>query len=179
MSDLKTSSDGKETSGVKKDFTGEIVNSEVNATEERFQTEYESDFDIFFEIEPLTEYEKRQYVLGLDVSESWGSKWQIMMAFLENLHGPLAEKGVTTLEELADFLVGNVYEFRELDFDSDAVVTWEHAPNGGHEAAVRDLFPDEDYRPDPLTVPVREITDSEELAELGVEDAGDVEEIDF
>lgn len=179
MSDLKTSADAKETSGVKKDFIGEVVNSEVDATEERFQTEYDSDFDVFMEIEPLTEYENTQYILGLDVSESWGSTWQVMVAHIENIHGPLSENGVTTLEEFADFLIGKVYAFHELDFSSDAVVTWEHAPNGGREAAVTDLFPDEEYRPDPLTVPTQEITDDEKLADLGVEDAGDVEEIDF
>lgn len=179
MTDLKTSADAKETDGVKTDFIGEVVKSEVDATDERFQTEYDSDFDVFMEIEPLTEYENRQYILGLDVSQSWGSKWQVMMAHIENIHGPLAESGVTTLEELSDFLTGKVYKFRDIDFGSDYVVEWQHAPNGGKEAAVTELFPDEEFRPDTLTVPVAEVTDDETLADLGVEDAGDVEEIDF
>lgn len=179
MSDLKTSADARETAGEMEDFIGEVVNSEVDATSEQFQTEYDSDFDVFMEIEPLTEYENTQYILGLNVSESWGSKWQVMMAHVENIHGRLADSGVTTLEELADFFVGNVYQFGTIDFDSDYVVEWEHAPNGGHSEEVTELFPDEDYRPDELTVPQAEIVDDERLSDLGVEDAGDVEEIDF
>jgi len=178
MSQLPTSQDGEEGTGVKKDFVGEVISSEVDSQREKFQTEYDSDFDVFMEIHPLTQYENNQFVLGLNTSTNWSSKWQVMMAHIEGIHGPLGENGVESLEDLAEFLTGRVYEFKELDFGDDYEVEWEHAPDGGKTAVLSELFPDPEYRPDPMVVPVAEVTDDERLADLGVEDAGEVQEVE-
>lgn len=179
MVDIMGSEDGESGTGKKENFIGRVVRSEVDASDERFQTEYESDFDVFMQITPLTEYEEDQFVLGMDTSTAWGSRYLIMVGHLENIHGPLGENGITDGESLCDFLEGKVYEFRDLTFEEDEEFTWEHGGQDGHTEAIRDLFPDEEYRPDNMTVPVREVTDPEELADLGIEAGEEVTEPDF
>lgn len=175
------SSQGEEGAGTKENFIGKVIYSDPDETHESASEggDYDSDFEQVAVIEPLTEYEKKQYIYGLDIRNSWGSKWMLFIGHLENIHGPVEENGIESLEELADFLEGKVYEWRELSFTEDEEFTWEHAPEGGVTKNIQSLFGGMENPPNNLLVPIRHVSDPEELAELGEEESAEVDEVDF
>lgn len=187
MADPLGSSSAEEATGAKSDFIGKVTFSRVDCDcsicesgREASGGEYTSDVDHLMAIEPLTEYEKQQNVLGIDVRRSFGSKWMLFVGHVENIIGSLEENGVEDLDDFTALLEGRTFEFRELTFEEDEEFVWEHAKGGeGYSAVIKDLFAGMTNPPSPMLVPVREVTDPDELAELGAEEAGDVEEVDF
>jgi hypothetical protein len=190
MTDIMGSGEAEEGTGAKQTFIGRVKFSRVDCDCEICQKGREAaeqggydidpDFDHIFAIEPLTEYENQQNVLGLNASKSYGSKWMMMTGHIENLLGTFAENGIETMEDLADFLEDRVLEFRDLTFEEDEEFTWEHAAGGdGYTANINNLFRDMENPPDSMLVPVGEITDEEKLAELGAEESIETEEVEF
>jgi hypothetical protein len=190
MVDAFSSSDAEESTGAKDNFIGKVVFSRVDCTcdicskgkssAEEKGYDIDTDFDHPAQIEPLTEYEKKQNVLGLNTSTSFGSKWMIFAGHLENIHGSFQENGVESLDDLAEMIEGNVYEWREVTFTEDEDFTWEQANNGdGATYNIGNLFGGMENPPNEMLVPVRQITDPDELAELGAEESAEVEEVDF
>lgn len=138
------------------------------------EEELASDYDHFFHIQPLTEYEKPQNVFGLNTNDNFTSKWMVMIGHLERVHGSLREHGVESLEDLGEFLEGRVYEFRDITWEEDEEFTW---PNAGVSKNLKDMF-DGDFTPRSMLVPIREVEDEDELADLGVDEVDEVEEVE-
>ncbi len=192
MTDLMGSSEGEETTGKRDNFIGRVEFSRVNCTCEDCakgddaaskagvdEEDLQNDIDHLFRVEALTEYDGSSFnVFGIDVSTSWQSKWQVFTAFFENNIGTFNELGLESTEDITDYLEGRVFEFRDVTFEEDEELTWEHSPNG-HTEVLGEMFDDGEYSPNSILVPVREITDDQKLAELGVTDDGEVEEVDF
>jgi len=104
----------------------------------------------------------------------------VFIGHLENTIGPLREYGVDSFADLCELLTGRVFEFRELTFEEDEMFTWEHAKGGdGYTANIHNLFSDMTNPPDAMLLPVREVDDPNELADVGAEESGEVEEVDF
>lgn len=182
MPDIFGSGEGEEGSGAKDNFIGKVVYSdpdEIHPESNAGSDEYSSDFEQVAVIEPLTQYEKKQYIYGLDVSNSWGSKWMMFVGHFENIHGSLADNGIDNLEDFADFLEGKVYEWKDLTFTEDEEFTWEQAPEGGVTKNIRDIFSGMENPPNNMMVPTRHVSDPEELAEYGEEESAEVEDVDF
>lgn len=182
MPDIFGSGEGEEGSGAKDNFVGKVIYSDTDDTHSSASAgsdEYDSDFEQVAVVEPLTQYENNQYIYGLDVSSSWGSKWMIFIGHFENIHGSLPDNSIGNLEELADFLVGNVYEWRDITFTEDEEFTWEEAPDGGVTKNIRDIFSGMENPPNNMIVPVRHVDDPQELAEYGEGESAEVEDVDF
>jgi hypothetical protein len=183
MTDFMGSEQAEEATGAKENFIGQIIHSDPeemhSSVDESQGGDWESDFEQPAVIEPLTQYESLQYIYGLNTAKSFGSKWQVFVGHIENIHGPLSEHGIESMDDFAEFLEGRVYEWRELTFEEDEDFHWEHAPDGGRTENIHNLFKDSDNPPNALLVPVREVTDANELAEIGAEESAEVEEVDF
>lgn len=167
-----------EGSGTREPFIGRVVRSEVDSDDERFNTQYDADWDIVYEIEALDSDYENMFELSLNVRQSLGSKFMVFVGHLENIHGKLAEYEIDGLEDMAEFLEGRVYEFNDVDLTADRDFTFEHKGDG-HTVNFKELFGGLENPPDSMLLPVREVTDPEELAELGVESEGSVEEVEF
>lgn len=187
MPDVFGSSSAEEATGAKQNFIGKVKFSRVDCDcpicesgREAGGDQYDSDIDHLLAIEPLTEYDKQQNVLSVNARRSFGSKWMVFIGHLENAIGPLEEHGVESFEDLCELLTNRVFEFRELTFEEDETFTWEHAKGGdGYSANISNLFQDMTNPPDAMLVPVREVTDPEELSEIGAEETGEVEDVEF
>jgi hypothetical protein len=175
-----SSDDADESSGTRPNFIAQIVRSEVDTEDEDLQgnPEYESDYDVLYELDVLDADYSNMYELGIDVRESLASKWKVLMGHLENIHGPDTIRNLGSLEELAEFLDGRVYEFKDQDMTADEDFTFEHKGDG-HTINFMQEFGDYENPPNSTLLPVREVTDNDELADLGVEDSGTVEEAEF
>ena len=167
----------EESEGTRENFIGKVVRSEVDTDEERFQTQYENDMDIVYEIEVLSEDWENLFELGLNGAEALNSKFKVFIGHLENIHGSLADHGVEGFEDLAEFLEGRVYEFKDQDMTADEEFTFEERSDS-LTVNFSELFSDMDNPPNQMILPVREVTDEDELADLGTEGGGDVEEVD-
>lgn len=192
MTELMGSSEGEETTGQRENFIGRVVFSRVDcdcpdctAGDEGAkkagvdEEELENDIDHLYKIEALTEYEGSHFnQFGVNVSTSWQSKWQVFTAFFENNIGTFQALGLEDTQDITDYLEGRVFEFRDITWDEDEELVWEHSPNE-HTENLGEMFEDGEYKPNNMLVPVREIEDEEELAELGAVDDGEVEEVDF
>lgn len=173
------SSEGKEESeGTRPNFIGTVVRSEVDTDDDRFQTQYENDIDILYEIDALSHDWENVYELGINTADALNSKWTILIGHLENIYGDLAEQGVTDLESFCEFLEGKTFEFKDLSFEADEDFTFENREDK-KQVNLKALFEDQDNTPNPMLVPLREVTDPDELAELGAESEANVEEVDF
>ncbi len=190
MVDALGSGSAEESAGNKENFIGKVEWSRVECDCEICQKGREAaseggfdadrDFDHPAKIQPLTQYDEYQHILGLNVSTAFSSKWMIFAGHVENIHGSFEENGVEELGDIADLLEGNVYEWREITFTEDEEFTWEEA-NGGEGATyhIGNLFSDMDNKPRDMLVPVREVDDPDELSELDAEDEAEVDEVDF
>jgi hypothetical protein len=182
MPDVFGSGEAEEGTGAKENFIGKIVYSDPEETHPDVDEggDWDRDFEQVAVIEPLTEYDNTQYIYGMDVRKSFGSKWMVFIGHVENIHGPLAELGIESLDDLADFLEEKVYEWRDLTFEEDETFTWEYAKGGeGYSANINGLFSDMENPPNSLLVPVRHVDDPEELAEYDETESAEVEEVDF
>lgn len=182
MEDAFDTGDLDESSGAKENFIGEVADSAVDIEDAEVDIDsgsdqYESDIDLVYAVDPLTEYDSTFYELGLNASGSRVSKWGVLLTHLENIYGQtLPELGVETREELAERLKGKVFEFRDITFQEDEVIESEVT---GEEINLKE-FRDMENPPNSMLVPVREVTE-DELAELDfdADDDGDVEDVDF
>ena len=174
-----TSEGAEEAQGTRENFIAEVVRSEPDSDDERFQTQYESDIDILYELSVLDRDYENVFELGLNVNAgSLNSKWMVLIGHLENIHGREAIADLGGLDDLAEFLEGRVYEFKEQDMTADEEFTWEEK-NGDNTINYQDAFGGQDNEPNPMLLPVREVTDEDELADLGAESEGTVEEVEF
>lgn len=186
-SDPLSSEEGVDEVPAKDNFIGKVEFSRVNcecpdctkgaegaAKKGLKEEELESDYDHFFHVQPLTEYEKPQNVFGLNTNDNYTSKWMVMIGHLENVHGPLRGHGVENLEDLAEFLSGKVYEFRDITWQEDEEFTW---PGTGTTKNLGRMFTG-DFTPRSMLVPIREVTDEDELMDLGADEADEVEEVE-
>lgn len=176
--DAFSSDDAEESTGTRPNFIGKVIASAVESQEERFQTQYENDIDVLYEIDALDHDWENVFELGVNVRQSIGSKWMVLIGHLENIFGPETVRGWDSLEDMLDFLEGKVFEFKDQDFTADEDFTFEHKGDG-HTINFKDTFGDLENPPNSMMLPVREVTDAEELADLGVETDGATEEVDF
>lgn len=176
MADPFSTDEAEESSGTRPDFIGQVVRSEVNATEDRFSGgQYENDIDILYELKPLDKDWDNVYELGLNTAGSLGSKWMFLIGFLENIYGPDTVRNFESLEELTEFLDGKVFKITDFDFSTTDEVEFEYR-QGGTTVIPAQLFADSDNPPNPMLLPLEEITDETELADLGVEGEVEAEE---
>jgi len=173
-----SSDDAEETQGTRQNFIGRIVRSDPDPEDEMFDTEYDSDFELLYEVEPLSEDWKNLMELGINVRKSLGSKWMVLIGHLENIHGAETIRGFSSLDDMAEFLEGKVYEFEDVDLTEDKEFTFEEKQEG-KTINYKDKFGGSDNPPNPMLLPVREVTDEDELADLGVEGDGTVDEVEF
>lgn len=159
------------------------------ASREEAEAQAERDFDHFMEIkvfEPEKYAGKTFHVLGLDVPESgnFESKWMIEMGFLYNIYGNLEDNyGVgkdadsleEELEDIAEFLTGKVFKFRDIGFTEDELHPYAEYVSDA-EVTFKEIGEHSSSTMNPLTVPVEEV-DAEEYGEP--KDTGDVEEVEF
>jgi len=175
--DAFSSEDATETSGTRENFTAEVVRSEPDTDEERFQTQYSSDWDIVYELRPLDAEYDNVFELGMNQRESLESKFFVLVGHLENIHGPLSDNGVESLKELAEFMEGNVYEFTDQDMTADEEFVFTES---GRSLNYEDAFGGLDNPPESMLLPVRQVTDADELADLGVGDNASIDDtVDF
>jgi len=182
MPDVFGSGDAEEGMAAKENFVGKVIYSDPDETHPDVDEggDWERDFEQVAVIEPLTEYDNRQYIYGMDVRQSFGSKWMVFIGHIENLHGPIAELGIESTQDLADFLENKVYEWRELTFEEDEEFVWDFADGGeGYTANLKNLFSGMENPPNSLLVPVRHVDDPSELEEYGEEESADVDEVEF
>lgn len=188
--DPLSSDEGSDEVPAKNNFIGRVVFSRIDcdcedcasgdeaaAAKGYDEGELDHDYDHFFKVEPLTEYDKEMSVYGLNINDNFQSKWMVMVGHLEKVHGNLRGQGVESLEDLPEFLTGRVYEFRDITFQEDENFTW----GDGTTKNLGQMFTG-DFTPNSMMVPVREVTDEDELMDLGVDDSDgveDVEEIDL
>jgi len=176
--DAFSSDDAEESSGTRPNFIGEVVSTAVESTDDRFQTQYENDIDVLYEIDVLDHDYENVFELGVNVRQSVGSKWMVLMGHLENIHGTEEARSFGGLEEFSEWLEGKVYEFKDQNMTADEDFTFEHKDDG-HTINFQAEFGDYDNPPNSMLLPVREVTDADEMADLGVEDDGTAEEVDF
>jgi len=179
MSDPLTPDDAEDVSGTKDNFIGKVRGTSIDglcseALNDGYQessNQYESDvpvYDHFMYIKPLDGvYDSHQNVLGLAVRSGRQTKWMTMMAHLFDIHGEEWENTVGGYEDIPEFVKGRVYEFRDISWSEDEEVpglgvTYQEIGRGNDQINT-------------MLVPVREITDENELADLGVEDESGVD----
>lgn len=175
-----SSDDADSDAGTRENFVGRIVRSEVDTDDEDLAGDerYESDIDVLYELEVLDQDYSNMFELGVDVRQSLASKWMVLMGHLENIHGPEEVRSFGSLEEFTEWLEGRTYEFKDQNMTADEDFTFEHKDDG-HTINFQAEFGDYDNPPNSMLLPVREVTDADELADLGVEDEGTAEEVDF
>lgn len=173
-----SSDEAEESTGTRPNFIARVVGGEVESKDERFQTEYENDIDVLYELEALDHDWENVFELGVNVRQSLGSKWMVLIGHLENIHGPDEIRSLDSLDDLIEFLQGRVYEFKDQDFTADEEFAFKHKGDG-ETINFKDVFGELENPPNSMMLPVREVTDEEELADLGVEAEGATEEVDF
>lgn len=144
---------------------------------EKKGVDVETDYDHFAAIKPLTEYDNQMHVLGLNTNTNLNSKWMVMLHFVQDIHGNLNQIGVESLEDIGDFLTNRTYEWMDITWDEEQEIDFE---GDSYTPRIKDIFEGSDNKPNSMLVPVREVTDEEEIQELGEEpDTSEVEEVDF
>ena len=167
----------------------EYLMENENLSKEEAEEQAKSDFDHFMQIEVLgpAKYEgKTFHVLSLDVPESgnFESKWMVEMGFLHQIHGNLRTEfgvgeGAETLEEeleqIAEFLVGRAYEFKDISWTED-----EYHPfaeyNSDASVTFKEIGENSSNEMRPLTVPTAEVDPSEHGEP---KDTGETQEVDL
>lgn len=180
MSDPLTPDDAEDVSGTKENFVGRVVGSSVDglvqqAIEDGYEEpgqSYESDvptFDHFMYVEVLDgTYDNNQNVFNLAVRSGRQTKWMVMMAHLADVHGEEWEEAVDSYKDIPEFIAGNVYEFRDIGWTEDEEVpslgvTYQEVGRGNDQISE-------------MLVPVRQVTDENELADLDAQESSGVEE---
>lgn len=182
MVDAFSSEGAEETSGTKPNFIGRIVSSNPDGGEhpmrEEFMDEGKEYFQFLYEIEVLDKDWKNQLQYGVAMTNNFSSRWMFLIGHLENIHGPLADNGIEGPEDLAEFLEGRVYEFREINWKEDEEFVWEESP-GKHSVNISEMFADSDNQPNEFIAPVREVGE-DELADIDqADESEEVEEVEL
>lgn len=171
MESPMSTDDAVESTGAKENFVGKVMFSHMECDCDicsQGKAEYDRDYSHFAAIEPLDgTYEKQQNVLGVDISAGPQTIWMTIVAHLEEVHGSLADHDVESPADLEEFLEGRVYEWQDITFaETDEVPGYDHtyADIGG------------DTTPNTKLLPVREVTDDDELADLGATESAGVDE---
>jgi len=179
MSDPLTPDDAEDVSGTMNNFIGKVIGSSVdglalealNDGYEESSSRYESDvpeFDHFAYIQPLDgTYDSNQNILSLSVRGGRQTKWMTMMAHLFDIHGDEWTEAVDNYKDIPDFIKGRVYEWRDVSWSEN-----EEVP--GLDVTYQEIGRGNDQI-NTMLVPVREVTDENELADLGVENSGGVD----
>lgn len=187
MADPLSTDEGTERSSAKQNFIGKVEFSRPECDCEfcekgRQNANFQNDddrtrYDHVFAIKPLSQYEKQQNEFALTVNDNWQSKWMVFIGHLQQIHGNLKESGVTDLDSMGEFLTGKIYEFREITWQEDEEFSY---PGTDVTVNFGSMFAGSENLPNEMLVPVREVTDEDEIADLGEEatkDSGDVEEV--
>lgn len=186
MADPLSSSEGSDEPAARRNFVGRIEFSRVECDCEHCQKGEEAkaksgedwddyDYQHLYKIQPLSEYNKPMSEFGINASDRFASKWMVFIGHLENLHGNLRENDINSLEELGEFLTGRVYEFRDITWEEDEEFDF---PGEDTPTLKLDEIFDGDFQASSMLVPVREVADEDELADLGENEVSDeVEEI--
>lgn len=182
MVDPLTLDDVDENAGAKDNFIGRVVDNSVDglaesADYEQSEQKWERDIDHFAYIEVLDgTYDKHQNIFSMDVRSGPMSKWTVMVMHLTDIHGNLREDcGIETAEGVLEFIRDRVYEWKDVTWQED-----EEYPIYGEEHGITYADIGQENDPNSMLVPVREVTDEDELADLGQDvDTGDVEEVDL
>lgn len=169
--------DEEESSGGKPNFVGRVVTSEAQSEKYSGNPEYRNEdsdyFDHLYEIEVIDRDWDNVHEFSLEVSNNPESKWMVLINHLVDIHGDLkANHGLETAADIAEFLEGRVYEFRELTFSEDEV--YEYAT--GREINFSHLFNDSENAPNPLLVPVEEIDDPDSVEMVEEDDDVDIDD---
>jgi len=178
MTDAFSSDAAEETQGTRENFIARVVRSDADPDDDMFNTDYTSDYELVYELEALDHDWENLMELGVNVRKSLGSKWMVLIGHLENIHGAETIRGFSSLDDMAEFLEGKVYEFEDVDLTEDKEFTFEEKQEG-KTINYKDKFGGSDNPPNPMLLPVREVTDEDELADLGVEGDGTVDEVEF
>lgn len=194
MVDALGSDKGESESGTKPNFIGRVVTSEYQSDDYPVKQEYldedesrEDYFEHLYEIEVLKVLgndESAQWdnlhEFSLKITRNWDSKWMVAVGHIENIHGRFADNEVDSYEDLADFLEGQVYEFREIGWDEDEEFVWEESPDQ-HSVMLSNVFQGSENPPNELIVP-QDTVDEDTLMDMGVEQSAEdaeVEEVDL
>jgi len=176
MVDPFSTEDATEGQGSKQNFIGTVIDSSVDTDRENFQSEYDQDIDILYEVKPLTVYDKNMYELGVNVRSSKYSKWMVFLAHLEDIYGSLDEQGIDSLEDLTEFLEGKTFEFKDVVFSDGESITF---PTTGEEIDLGRVGGD-DNETNPMMVPIREVEQDEiDGLDESETDSDDVEEVEL
>lgn len=189
MADPLSTDEGEERSSAKQNFIGKVLFSNKDCDCElcqkgRSSANFQRDddrevFDHIYAIQPLTQYENQQNEFALTVNNNFQSKWMVFIGHLQQIHGNLKQSGIESVEDLGDFLTDRVYEFREITWTEDEDFVY---PDADYTVNYKQMFANSQNRPNEMLVPVREVTDEDELADLGANEAGgadEVEEVDL
>jgi len=171
MASPLTPDDAEDDTGKKENFVGRVVGSSVEGHPDAYLEDgnspsgrsFESDvpqFSHFAYIEVLDDtYDKNQNIFNLDVRKGRETKWMVMMAHLYSIHGEEWEESVEDHTDIPDFIEGRVYEWRDVAWtEGESVpglgVTYQEVGRGKEQIK-------------PMLVPIREVTDEDELSEHG------------
>lgn len=194
MVDALSSADGEESSGTKPNFIARVVESEYQSDDNPVKEEYlgedesrEDYYEHLYELEVLRVLGDNEdaswdnlHEFSLKLTNNFQSKWMVFLGHLENIHGSLADNDIGSYEDMAEFLTGRVYEFREIGWTEDEEFTWDQSPDG-KTINISQIFANSDNPPNELIVPVREVGE-DEMADLGVEPGAgeaEVEDVDL
>lgn len=203
MVDPLGTDDAEEVSSGKPNFIGRIVGSEKESDEFGVKEEYigadesrEDYYEHLYEIAPLVKLDRESgewveagwdnlHEFSLKINTNPSSKWMVFMAHLESAVGDVREYiaeqtgnevGDVSIADLEDALTGEVFEFRELTWTEDEDIEFKGGEITRNLQMLGKQFGDGGNLPNPLTVPVRRITDADTLADLGVEQEPDADE---
>jgi len=170
MSDPLTPDDAEDVSGKQQNFIGKVVGSSVEGLAQEAidhgynesKNQYESDvpqFDHVAFIKPIDgTYDKYQNILGLNVREGRQTKWMALMSCFYAIHGDEWVENVESYKDIPDFIKGRVYEWQDVNWTEDSEVpglgiTYQAIGRGNDQI-------------NNMLVPIREVTDENELADL-------------
>lgn len=179
MVDAFSTDEGEETNGKKDNFIGRVVTSDVVSDEYPVKDEYREDdetyIDHLYEIEVLSEDWDNMSEFSIKLSSSYTSKWMVLLHHLEQFLGNLREEGIDSPQDLCEYLEGRVFEFKDISWEEDEEIDF---GEGSPTYKLSEMFEGNDNSPNNFMVPVREVTDEDELADLGGEVGKDGDDAD-
>lgn len=182
MTDPLSPDDADGSPGARESFVGTVKFSRINcdceicesgrkgAEEAGVEIDDEGRVDHLMAIEVIDDtHENDQNVLGIKVNNTPGTKWMTMIDHLSAIHGDLKEEhGVTSIEELTDFLEGNTYKFKDITWKEDEQIPFR---DFSYAEAVEDYT----NTPKAMWVPVEEEDPGEYGGSGGAEDVEEIE----
>lgn len=195
MTGAFSSEDAEVSSGTKPDFVAEVARSQPNDPDgenEGISEEYKSEdseyYEFLYELAPIAlanddgKWEEASwdnlYEYGVEITKNFHSKWMFLLGHLENIHGSLQDEGIEGPEDLAEFLEGRTYVFREYDFTENDTFVWEESPDE-YSVRIDQMFGDSENLPNSMMVPVKEVTE-DQLVSMDVSGGEeDVEEVEI